>query len=93
MKKTPSGSRLRILRATGFFRQEHLLHVVGHEQSMTKDATASIEQFVSKLAISDNSSGIIYSIHLIYRKARGDSTKDIILKAREPKECPWCIRK
>jgi hypothetical protein len=33
--------------------------MVGHKQSMAKDATASIEQFVSKLAISDNTSGII----------------------------------
>jgi hypothetical protein len=33
--------------------------MVGHKQSMAKDSTASIEQFVSKLAISDNTSGII----------------------------------
>jgi hypothetical protein len=33
--------------------------MVGHKQSMAKDSTASIEQFVSKLAISDNTSGVI----------------------------------
>jgi hypothetical protein len=33
--------------------------MVGHKQSMAKDATASIEQFVSKLAISDNTAGVI----------------------------------
>jgi hypothetical protein len=33
--------------------------MVGHKQSMAKDATASIEQFVSKLAISDSTSGIV----------------------------------